>query len=156
MSRLRDKHGWVYRGALIFVLMLAVLVNAGWLTSPFWKTHYYHPGFELEVGDGRANIAFIHLDDPHKRMDGLWITRLSRSDKRVEEIFGLPRIVDIGGAYVYVIPLWLPMLLLYAWPLVVLFRWRPGMHPAGCCSACGYDLRGSKGSAACPECGEKV
>ena len=52
----------------------------------------------------------------------------------------------------------LPLTLFISWPSFVAFRaWRGRRrHRAGYCPVCDYDLRGSAGRDACPECGQPI
>jgi len=54
-------------------------------------------------------------------------------------------------------PLWIPMLLLGAWPMWRLaFVMRERIMREGYCLKCGYDLRGNPDSKTCPECGHAI
>ena len=63
---------------------------------------------------------------------------------------------DRPYGWVLVIPLWVPFLVLSCWPALAAVRWVRSRPRPGCCAACGYDLRGSVGSASCPECGAGI
>jgi len=54
-------------------------------------------------------------------------------------------------------PLWLIVCVLGIWPVWrMVSYWRARWDKTIRCIDCGYDLRGSKGSATCPECGEET
>ena len=57
-----------------------------------------------------------------------------------------------------VLPLWIPFVLFATYPAVAMIRThrrRKRQRAEGCCSTCGYDLRGNV-SGICPECGTKI
>src|SRR5690606_15521072 len=55
--------------------------------------------------------------------------------------------------WIFHFPLWILVVLPSIWPATALIQWIRGAQPTNICPACNYDLRGSVGSAACPECG---
>lgn len=69
---------------------------------------------------------------------------------------GYPNFPHKSSAWYVVCPVWTPLSLLLAYPLLRLYRsvfrrwWR---FEHGRCPGCGYDLRGNT-SGRCPECGE--
>jgi len=101
MKRVRKKRGWVYWGALSFILILAVLFNAWWLTSPFFKMIVYQPDYLVEVVDGSACVALVKV---HPQMGYGISFHPRRGVHGGRVLFELPHIIDIGFD-LYVIPL---------------------------------------------------
>ncbi len=64
---------------------------------------------------------------------------------------------SISGEIVRIeFPAWFLFLLTSIWPVIAAIRWGRNRRLPGHCPACGYDLRGSKQSTTCPECGEAI
>lgn len=55
-----------------------------------------------------------------------------------------------------VIPTWSLFIALPIWPTIAAVMWILARTKPGHCIACNYDLRGSKASTSCPECGEAI
>jgi len=168
MKAVRKKRGWAYRGIVATLAILAVVVGAFWVAS-FW----YDIIFQVPMlSGGSANISFInggitcslgsypffgwffmypkgilfmHIPDPAFLL----------GNKTNWSMF---HIVQTGIYKFIVLPGWAPVLALLSWPVAVFARWLSAkrVFAAGLCPACGYNLRGSKQSTSCPECGEVI
>ena len=165
MRRVRKKRGWVYRVALGVVSSIMFAVGILWLLSVFWTFSLYCKvtsthGISLEVVPGTARISYHNLSD----IDSFsFDARPSRNLFRDEN--GSLQPVPFQwwnfdwNSYDWqimqvIFPLWVPLLALAIWPLCIAIRYARSEPMKNVCAACGYDLRGSKGSATCPECGE--
>ncbi len=153
----RKKRGWIYRTALVFVTLSAVALNALLLVSIVWKCSVYYrdtddsSGVLIDLYDGCIGISYINID-PAMQMEGMDIHRRSEP-LPLGDIFCGVDYFYLADYFPYLqLPLWLPIVLLYIWPLIEVIRWNPYRRARGHCPACDYDMRGSP-SGVCPECG---
>ncbi len=58
--------------------------------------------------------------------------------------------------WIVAFPFWILVGAAFIWPVIAAVRWILANEQVGHCPACNYDLRGSKESATCPECGEAI
>jgi len=136
--------------------VIAIVVAYGWAGAFWYQCNKLNAVDNLVSTNG--NDVVLHR--PLLRENYAWDVyqhrelasfRLGRYDKRVPGE-GYYKSVEA------IAPLWLPFLLLAAYPTIAFVRgpmrrWR--RRRKGCCLSCGYDLTGNE-SGVCPECGEAI
>jgi len=156
MTRL-GRTGRVFRWVGLIVCLLIVVA---WAVSIPWSWRYLrrdakphvdldHWAFEVALRFGCLVSGYNpYLGESEQglrvhRRDAPWPEWLPYCD--------LPDGWDLSHAWVIVLPLWMPFVIL-AIPTVLLW-WRDCRSiPPGHCQQCGYDLTGNV-SGVCPECG---
>lgn len=162
MSRVRKKRGWIYWGAYGCVTSFALTGIVLWMVSYVWVLRLWCPlsvgsSVECGVNSGTFSLRYytgirysfashIHRlqpDDltPYEQLEGLWHFYFWQ---------------DTLNTTWLGFPVWCLILPLSVWPIYLCVRVIPTKPRSGQCPACGYDLRGSKGSINCPECGEAI
>lgn len=135
--------------------LLAVGTVVVWVVTLWWSFSYWHAADGLRIGHGAICVHLWHNVLPEGVMwpeqgwrihDSGEVTWIPRSYFRSGRLWG----VDV--------PLWLPFVLLSAYPTVAFIRgpvrrWR--RRRKGLCVKCGFDLTGNV-SGICPECGTKI
>lgn len=160
MKRVRKKRGWVYRLLLINGIALVVSTGCLWVYSIFWHGGVTCPlrsdsWSGVYIHQGLMVISCIYNDSGYLEVVSLHLTPAAYNEGYIDWWwFGWES--DSNGWYIG-FPLWLPILLFSIWPVNNMIHWvqNVSLQP-GFCADCGYDLRGSVGSAACPECGALI
>lgn len=159
MKALRIKRGWVYRGVFICVALLAALMFFAFIFSILWKVESRWPLdidslLMIDIWYGSIDITYIETHYPGVLIDvrGPEIPAL----KFLRLLVFYVNLNPPFRGWAVTFPMWLPFLVFIAWPFIVFVSKLSNGHTSGCCVACGYDLRGSAGSATCPECGEAI
>jgi hypothetical protein len=186
MKTVRKKRGWVYQGALaILTALTAVLFSLCLLSClysvqvdvPLRGTDHYlylevNNGF-VDVSQSRGLHAYIgNSTIPSWRFD---LNKLSSFQQGAENLDALdqitpqtpfrysqhslahPRTGHIWSGWYVRFPLWLALIAFAVWPTWRSIAYcRAGSDKTVRCAGCGYDLRGSVGSEACPECGAGI
>jgi len=162
MNRVRKKRGWVYRGALATMIALAVAVGVLWVATYSWPINLTLPlstsaENDVYINDGRVYIDFMYSRNNPIDVFLEPIRSLRKINPNIKRwwYFSLAPYPSDGGWFC-TFPLWASFLVLLIWPVSVTIRWIYRRHPPGCCVSCNYDLRGSKQSTSCPECGEVI
>ena len=125
-------------------LGLCVLIAAMW-TASLWTTTMS----TTRGGDPRPFLCIIENGSCmiFRPIDNTWVLWGAWSGM---PWMWRPRFEGQQGAWVLVLPLWIPLLLVAA-PTAWLW-WRDRRFPSGHCQPCGYDLTGNV-TGVCPECG---
>ena len=149
-------------------LLLCVAVAALWVRS-YWRidglcgeaiSHYYEMYTwrgGLWLGDFGADGSRAEVPRAVRRLDGEAQLQLLFEDMRHGLIgwFGFGSSSAVAGAgtrlRLFVVPLWLPGIVLAYLPVLHLLGWRRRTGRSGLCPRCGYDLRATPDR--CPECG---
>ncbi len=175
MSRGRKKRGWVYRSGLVLVSIAALAMGVILIGSLYWRA-----GFMIGLPNDRRFSVNLMLGTMHvKYYNNLKTSKNSYGVSYIEETFMVPTAIrhrefewfnfDYSDGVLpasflgfpirirhIAFPLWVPLILISIWPVLTIITWARFRFPPDHCSACGYDLRGSKESIACPECGEAI
>jgi len=152
----------------IFSLLMLLVVAGLWVQSYFNNT---------AIGEGKSRIAVFSIDGHMYVWFGttfnatwkawsIWKLRPFGQDIATDmkryfigrNQIGFGYLWGNGGQQIVCIllPYWFPALLLSIMPSIWIYkRWR-GRYKAGICQHCGYNLKGSVGKEACPECGEQI
>ena len=138
-SRVRRVMKWA--GLVGCVLTTGLLVTSLFAHVAYtrnWNTIELHGGAVLWMPRGVAPDMPLRVIGPSLGL-ATWMPKKLRAPRNL--------------VYGFVIPLWIPLILL-AIPTYILWR-RDRRKPERCCRQCGYDLTGNE-SGVCPECGTKI
>jgi len=155
MSVVRKKHGWVYRMSLAVVTVLAIGVGVLWGVSISGHIKVDFPlssssGLQTHAAHGKVYFTYVDAQTVTPNFESSRCSKPGYGGWRVEwHDFGV-RGRQLG------LPLWLPFAALSIWSTAVIIQWMRIRHRPGHCAACNYNLRGSKQSTSCPECGETI
>lgn len=157
MSRVRTKRGWIERVLLAFVTVLAIGTGIVWIGSCYRSAYIEVPVSQksaviLTVYVGEVRVEYGHGANVRVRIH----IGAAESSESKEPYWWMRAPINKGQIPIPPIPFWMIILVLAPWPMMALYAWLTRRYPPGHCPACGYDLRGSKGSATCPECGEVI
>lgn len=156
MSRARKKRSWFERVVLGVVVLLMLASGVIWGVSYFRRVSLVFPlkaasSLIVQAEDGELRLIY----DPKKSVTP-HIT-IEPTYRGASRMYWWIRAAQMNGLEsICPVPLWAVFVALSVWPTLVVYSWYRQRHPPGHCRACGYDLRGSKGSATCPECGEAI
>ena len=157
MNRVRKKRGWVYLGALA---LLATALCFLWAWSQYRYIYASVGPASISVSKGKIMAAVTYQWNPFEYLmsvhDGSYAYSLD--EYQDWSALGFAASIRDDGACV-VVPLRSMLLLVLS--VLSATTWQRYRHYqniplARYCPACNYDLRGSKGLATCPECGEAI
>jgi hypothetical protein len=141
-SRIRRWFKWV--GVIVCVLLLMMWVFSIW-GGVSWSVGAWNVGLRAQ----ELRFGWYGSDSWDTTME--WRIGWLREPNFAP---GLPHVVVGNYFRMFLLPIWIPFLLVTV-PTTFLF-WRDHRHiPAGHCQKCGYNLTGNT-SGVCPECGEKI
>ncbi len=162
MKAVRKRRGRVYRVSLATVTALMVAVGFLWITStgviyaiefPLLPSRW----FAIDVVDSTTRLYYVGATPIYPGFTYDYFGDSIFTSINVSHMkWGRFGFGNQAGMPMIEFPLWILLVALAIWPTLVAVKWIRS-HPApGCCAACGYDLRGSKQSTTCPECGEGI
>ncbi|MCX5659972.1 MAG: hypothetical protein NTW19_09660 [Planctomycetota bacterium] len=175
----------LFNFAATLSLLIALAAAVGWVTSCFMGggvgVHFrvptrgmvfltlgtsglrvltYQPG--VDFGPTMRGFGFDGFDDRQVGPDPCFDEFMFPEPGAIilNQALGLiilPHGVGLLLDRVILIPCWLILLLFLPLPLLCARGWRGRRRAiaSGCCTSCGYDLRGSPPEGDCPECGAK-
>lgn len=157
---------------LLAVAVAAIGVSSYWTGPPSFQS-LIDPGLSVSSYKGQVSVGYhwpvlyyVTITSSIKSTNGPLFR--SRSQDWALPGIGLRQMWEPAGPepdapfqrsrVIFWVSHWLLAILFAIWPTIWLFtvirrRSRP---TAGCCTRCGYDLRGSATRPACPECGEPI
>jgi hypothetical protein len=159
---------WLFNGLVALSLLLAVVTATLWITGYssantgewlHFRSHGTPTKWDFHARPVRGELYFMWT----LRDDGNWMDTRYYNASRNFLGFGEnhqprsaapppDRAMHLG---VVILPLWLPLFISAAIPLIWLGQWkRRKTVRAGLCALCGYDLRATPDR--CPECGKIV
>lgn len=157
MSALRKKHGWIKRLLLAFVTVLAIITGIVWAGSYYRYAVIECPVSRKSFVNFKVRSGYVYTTyDTVMRADFRIFTVSASRAMPVSKYWWMQTPITQGHVLIYPLPLWVIFVGLAIWPVLALHAWIHRGYPLGHCPACGYDLRGSTGSATCPECGEEI
>jgi len=141
-------------------LILSLLVGLVWASAIPWNWYFHR--WVMIPAEGYGTLQFILSA---QRGSLCYVYRDIDSTVKTEGVYwGFVRQTDLGplwwpvhksvvGLGEWIVPLWIPFLLVTA-PTALLW-WRDRRRPRGHCQHCGYDLTGNT-RGVCPECGQPI
>ncbi len=159
MNKVRKKRGWVYRGVLIIVSVLAIAVGGLLIVSTVvsFDARYptSHNSYRI-IFLGYGSVYINEYYNIYPEVPSFHIRRYGQGQSAWPIRWSFEWNNDPGLRQRIAFPLWFPFVVLVTWPAIAFIRWFTAKPLTGHCPACNYDLRGSKGSITCPECGEAI
>ncbi len=157
MNQVRKKRGWIKRVLLAFVTVLAICTGFVWIGSCYRSAYIVCPVSQKSVVRLTVYVGEVYVEYDHVMTARLRINIGSaKSSKSKKQYWWMQAPITKGQIPIPPIPFWIIMSVLAPWPMLALYSRFNRRYPPGHCPACGYDLRGSKGSATCPECGKPI
>lgn len=142
----------IRKGIILLLTLAAVGTVVLWVVTLWWSFSYWRAADGLRIGHGPICVHLWHNVLP----EGFMMPEQGWRIHDPGEVTWIPRsYFHSGHLWGVNVPLWLPFLLLSAYPTIALVRGpvrRYRRRRKGLCIKCGYNLSGNV-SAVCPECG---